>query len=507
MAVIDVKTRMPAAADCTADPADRSPKAANRSHVDTYAATAEHPLASGAPWTPPSHRCKEAFRMSDLHSRRRILAAALISALSLLPATTALAQSSDADRDYREAVAHCESHPQPSVRYVVVDAARMRSLPRAEGGAVTSVPIGAEVKVQCVFGEWVRATSERPNPSVGWIRADLLGPRAPTAASLEQDYRRAAGAERRTIAERAIALRPFARDSHQLAIDAAQADGDSAAAQAATLRRERMTAPKVERLAGEPRLLFGVDGGYLTTIARIDGRGRYADAAAPDSTYAVWRGFHLYRNGAVDGLVQIIDRGEAVGLGMEAQVRRPPATERDQRLSGLASNESLGAGAAVIAAKVSADERRAVERELRTVLGRQRLDRAAVEKALRPYDEEERSGLRTHALDLAGGKRLLVATAVAAVPPRNADQADTTLDSVLLLEASGKQYRKVGEVARETGGDGVESHSFHDALDLDGDGVAELIFRLHQYEGSEYQIWSQQSGQWKPIYAGGYVGV
>jgi len=433
-------------------------------------------------------------------------ASLMLSAFSALP-VTALAQSSAADRDYREAVAHCESHPQASTRYVVVDAARMRSLPRADAGAVTSVPIGAEVKVQCVYGEWVRATSERPNPSVGWIRADLLGPRAPTAASLEQDYRRAAGAERRTIAERAIALRPFARESHQLAIDAAQADGDTAAAQAASLRRERMTAPKVERLAGEPRLLFGVDGGYLTAIARIDGRGRYADPAAPDSTYAVWRGFHLYRNGAADGLVQVIDRGEAVGLGMEAQVRRPPATERDQQLIGLASNETLGAGAAVIAPKVSADERRAVERELRALLGRQRLDRAAVDKALRSYDAEERSGLRVHALDLAGGKRLLVATAVAAVPPRSPDQADATLDSVLLLEASGKQYRKVGEIAGETAGDAIESHAFHDALDLDGDGEAELIFRLHQYEGSQYQIWSRSSGQWKPVYAGGYVGV
>ncbi|MGO1000082.1 hypothetical protein [Lysobacter sp. CA196] len=431
-------------------------------------------------------------------------AAFALGALSALPA---LAQSNDADRDYREAVAHCESHPQPSTRYVVVDAARMRSVPRAEGGAVTSVPIGAEVKVQCAFGEWVRATSERPNPSVGWIRADLLGPRAPTAASLEQDYRRASGAERRTIAERAIALRPFARESHQLLIDALQADGDTAAVQAATTRRERMTAPKVERPAGEPRLLFGVDGGYLTAIARIDGRGRYADAAAPDSTFAVWRGFNLYRNGVADGLIQIIDRGESAGLGMEAHVRRPPATERDERLSGLASNETLGAGAARIEPKVSADEHRAVERELRAVLTRQRMDRAAIDKALRPYDEKERNGLRVHAIALAGEQRLLVATADAAVRPKRADQADTSLDAVLLLEVSGKQYRNVGEIARETGGDVVETHSFHDALDLDGDGQAELIFRLHQYEGSEYQIWSQQSGQWKPVYAGGYVGV
>jgi hypothetical protein len=432
-------------------------------------------------------------------------------ALSAVYGLPALAQSSDADREYREAVAHCESHPAPSVRYVVVDAARMRSLPRAEGGAVTSVPIGAEVEVQCAYGEWVRATSERPNPSVGWIRADLLGPRAPTAASLEQDYRRAAGAERRTIAERAIALRPFARDSHQLLIDALQADGDATAAQAATQRRERMTAPKVERLAGEPRMLFGVDGGYLTAIARIDGVGRYAEPAAPDSTYAVWRGFHLYRNGAADGLVQIIDRSDGAGHGTEAQVRRPPAIERDDGLNGLASNDSLGAGAARVDPEVSADERRAIERELRSVLTRQRMDRAAIDKALRPYDEKQRFGLRIHAVALAG-QRLLVATADAAVRPELAEQADTSLDAVLLLEVSGKQYRNVGGLARETAGDMVETHSFHDALDLDGDGQAELIFRLHQYEGNEYQIWTRRSesgasGPWKPVYAGGYTGA
>ncbi|WP_363798242.1 SH3 domain-containing protein [Lysobacter firmicutimachus] len=443
--------------------------------------------------------------MSDV--RPHVLSAALVVALCLLPALAAQAQSGDADREFREAAARCEAQPDRSTRYVVVDAARMRSLPRADGGAVTSVPIGAEVQVQCQLGDWVRATSERPNPSVGWIRADLLGPRAPTAASLEQDYRRAAGAERRTIAERAIALRPFARDSHQLLIDALQADGDGAAARAAIERRERMTAPKVERLAGEPRLLFGVDHGYLTAIARIDGRGRYAEAATGDATYPVWRGFHFYRNGAGDGLVQVIERGEEVGLGLEAKVRHPPATERDDKLAGLASNEPLGAGAARVEAKLSSDERRAVERELRALLTGKRLDRAAIDKALRPYDEEQRAGLRAHAVVLAGGQRLLVATADAAVPLKRPDQADSALDAVLVLEASGKQYRKVGDIARETGGDMVETHAFHDALDLDGDGEAELIFRLHQYEGSSYQIWTRQSGQWKPVYAGGYTGA
>lgn len=447
--------------------------------------------------------------MSSNSSSRPLLRPALtafaLSVLAALPA--AQAQSSDADREFRDAVAKCEAKPQRSTRYVVVDAARMRSLPRADGGAVTSVPIGAEVQVQCVLGDWVRATSERPNPSVGWIRADLLGARAPTAASLEQDYRRAAGAERRTVAERAIALSPFSRASHQLLIDALQADGDNAAAKAAIERRERMTAPRAERLAGEPRLLFGVDHGYLTAIARIDGRGRYAEATTGDATYPVWRGFHFYRHGAGDGLVQVIERGEEVGLGLEAKVRHPPATERDEKLAGLASNEPLGAGAARVEAKLSADERRAVERELRAMLTGKRLDRAAIDLALRPYDEEQRAGLRAHAVVLAGGQRLLVAAASAAVPPKRADQADSALDAVLVLEAAGKQYRKVGEIARETAGDMVETHAFHDALDLDGDGQAELIFRLHQYEGSSYQIWTRQSGQWQPVYAGGYTGA
>lgn len=119
------------------------------------------------------------------------------------------------------------------------------------------------------------------------------------------------------------------------------------------------------------------------------------------------------------------------------------ATERDQQLIGLASDETLGAGTCH-RGKVSAVERRAVERELRAPLGRQRLDRAAVDKALRPYDAEERSGLRVQALALAGGKRLLVATAMAAVPPRSPDQADATLDSVLLLEASGPSNARYG---------------------------------------------------------------
>ena len=48
-----------------------------------------------------------------------------------------------------------------------------------------------------------------------------------------------------------------------------------------------------------------------------------------------------------------------------------------------------------------------------------------------------------------------------------------------------------------------EARSFVDQLDLDGDGIDEVISAGHYYEGGDYQIYKKQKGQWQVIYQGG----
>lgn len=44
-------------------------------------------------------------------------------------------------------------------------------------------------------------------------------------------------------------------------------------------------------------------------------------------------------------------------------------------------------------------------------------------------------------------------------------------------------------------------------VDIDGDGIPELIYECQDYEGTYYVIFSNKNGQWKKIYEGGYQGV
>ncbi|HEY8228618.1 MAG TPA: hypothetical protein VIG25_25355 [Pyrinomonadaceae bacterium] len=48
-----------------------------------------------------------------------------------------------------------------------------------------------------------------------------------------------------------------------------------------------------------------------------------------------------------------------------------------------------------------------------------------------------------------------------------------------------------------------ESRSLVDAVDLDGDGTAEVIAGGSYYESNDYVIYKRQAGTWRPIYRGG----
>lgn len=51
--------------------------------------------------------------------------------------------------------------------------------------------------------------------------------------------------------------------------------------------------------------------------------------------------------------------------------------------------------------------------------------------------------------------------------------------------------------------EGYEDRSLVDAVDLDGDGTAEVIAEGHYYESNDYVIYKRQAGTWRPVYKGG----
>ena len=78
----------------------------------------------------------------------------------------------------------------------------------------------------------------------------------------------------------------------------------------------------------------------------------------------------------------------------------------------------------------------------------------------------------------------------------------------MLLEADGRgTYRATHRLLQKTSGENLSHHAFIDQLDLDQDGVAELVFRIGGYEGSDYAIWRRQDGAWRQVFKGAYVGL
>ncbi|MBW8774314.1 MAG: hypothetical protein JF596_04420 [Stenotrophomonas sp.] len=439
------------------------------------------------------------------HRHRGLLAAAL------MLAATGFAHAADIDAEYQTAVASCKAAPKTGTRYVLATAALMRPVPRSEAGLVSRVPIATAVEIECELNGWVRGHTDGDSPAVGWIRADLLQAKAPTLESIDSAYAMSGPDLRKTWAERAVALAPYRARSHQMLIDAFYAAGDGEGARQAGLIRDQLLNPKAERLSGEPKLLFAVDRGWAVAVARVEDGGRYleTDTQAEANYYPARRGLHFYRRGGADGVVQVIEQRESAGTGLEAQVRLAPMTARSDEVAGLATNFAATVQAARADAAVSSSARKAIESELRAALQREKIDRGQIDKALkaRPGDEQ-RGGVQIHAFDAGKLGIVLVATLIWDLPPKSENAAEMSVDALLILESDGKGgYKTAGRLVQLTGGDVVETHRYFDRLDLDGDGEPELIFQLGQYEGTEYQIWTRKSGQWKPVFRGGYVGA
>jgi len=413
----------------------------------------------------------------------------------------------DGNAEYDAALAACKAAPKSGTRYVAVTGAFMRPVPRADGGLVARIPIAAAVKIECERDGWVRASAEQPAPSVGWIRADLLQPKPPTLASLNADYAAAAPDQRKTAAERIVALAPYQARGHQQLIDALTAAGDAEGARKAAAIRDRLLDPKPERLSGEPKLLFVVERGYAAPVARIGEDGGYQDADGGARYFPPLRGLHFFRNGGADGVAQVLDEALSDVTG-EALVRIAPATARSEQTRGLATNFAATAAKPSTAA-VPAAARKAAEDALRAGLLRQKVERAQIERALKAKPDHERDlGMEIHAFEAGSAGAVTVASVVWSLPPAGPDQNDTSVAASAILESDGKGgYRVAGSQSASSAGDGLETPRYFDRLDLDGDSVPELIFQVGQYEGVDYQIWSRKSGQWKKVYQGGYVGV
>lgn len=419
------------------------------------------------------------------------------------------------------AEAACKADAAPTVQYVSPASTRVRVQPRMDADIVATLPIATRLQIECVASGWARARSEGDRPASGWIRTDLLQAQRPELDALIAASVEAKPAERRALAERAVALAPFDARSHQLMIDMLNARKDRKGAQRATTLRDRVVHPKGERLGHEPWTLFAVEDGLVNAVAIVQAAGagqplQFHDAAewtppggsANTSPYLLrHRGLHFYRRGGADGVVQILEAPTAEAIGFFAPVRHPPAVARELALDGVASNQVVTTIPAPPAAAPSRAGRGAIDRELRAALKREGLPARTISALLAAPADADAGGVQRVALP-ASGKPILLATANWRLPAASTDADPPLLDAVLLLEADGKgAYRVTHRLVQQTAGENLAHHVFIDQLDLDQDGVPELLFRVGSHEGSDYEIWRRGDDGWKPVFKGAYVGV
>lgn len=74
---------------------------------------------------------------------------------------------------------------------------------------------------------------------------------------------------------------------------------------------------------------------------------------------------------------------------------------------------------------------------------------------------------------------------------------------VIFEQTAAGKYRAAWNWYQKGSEETYEDRSLVDVIDLDGDGVAEVIAEGSYYESNDYVIYKRQAGTWRPIYKGG----
>lgn len=73
----------------------------------------------------------------------------------------------------------------------------------------------------------------------------------------------------------------------------------------------------------------------------------------------------------------------------------------------------------------------------------------------------------------------------------------------LIMEPEGASLKAAWEWSHKGSEDSFEDRNFVDQVDLDGDGVGEVIAQGTYYESHDYVVYKRQQGRWRPVFKGG----
>jgi hypothetical protein len=85
-------------------------------------------------------------------------------------------------------------------------------------------------------------------------------------------------------------------------------------------------------------------------------------------------------------------------------------------------------------------------------------------------------------------------------------QGEATLDAYtlfLIMEPQGESFKTAWEWFHHGFEGEYADRHFVDQVDLDGDGVGEVVVEGTYYESNDYAVYKREQGRWRPVYKGG----
>ena len=89
------------------------------------------------------------------------------------------------------------------------------------------------------------------------------------------------------------------------------------------------------------------------------------------------------------------------------------------------------------------------------------------------------------------------------VEKRQGDAAQDAYTLFLIIEPQGDTFKTAWEWFHHGFEGEYADRHFVDQVDLDGDGVGEVVVEGTYYESNDYAVYKRQQGRWRPVYQGG----
>ncbi|HEX8147826.1 MAG TPA: hypothetical protein VF591_11655 [Pyrinomonadaceae bacterium] len=271
-----------------------------------------------------------------------------------------------------------------------------------------------------------------------------------------------------------------------------------ACAQAAPLARQ-----KPAGAAQGGTILFAVskyEGGVTAEPVVIYRGGEYVVPPVDDEAgtksftrayFPAGRKYRIISGGGEAGTLTVNKALEQGCVGLVAEAAADTQARLGGRVKALATDsQTLGRGAASRRAPADAERARAVE------LARAAYAKNGVGAALAA--KLEVVNLTATDLDRDGRSEL-----VGSFLAKREGAAPESYTLFLIMEPAEGGFKTAWEWFHKGYEEGYEDRHFVDQVDLDGDGVGEVIAEGTYYESNDYVIYKRQQGRWRPVYKGG----